>query len=205
MENYLFYETLRKVPDEAQREIQAGRLKGKTDINPMWRIKALTDLFGPCGIGWKYEITRKWLEPGAKGEIAAFVDINLFYKWEGEWSEAIPGTGGSAFVASEKNGLYTSDECFKMALTDAISVACKALGVAADVYWENDASKYDKPGNAAPPPIMCERCRKEIKGVRFNGKAYPPMDLAANAMKTYGKALCWNCLGTAKAELNGEQ
>lgn len=30
-----------------------------------------------------------------------------------------------------------------MALTDAISVACKALGVAADVYWNMDATKYD--------------------------------------------------------------
>lgn len=29
-----------------------------------------------------------------------------------------------------------------MALTDALSVACKALGVAADVYWQSDKSKY---------------------------------------------------------------
>ena len=35
-----------------------------------------------------------------------------------------------------------SDECYKMALTDAISVAAKALGVAADVYYKNDRSKY---------------------------------------------------------------
>ena len=45
-------------------------------------------------------------------------------------------------MAKERSGLYTSDECFKMALTDAISVACKALGFAADIYWEADASKY---------------------------------------------------------------
>ena len=51
MENLLIYNALREVPDEAKREIQSGRLKGKTDINPMWRIKALTERFGPCGIG----------------------------------------------------------------------------------------------------------------------------------------------------------
>lgn len=50
------------------------------------------------------------------------------------------------YVANEKNGPYTSDECYKMALTDAISVACKALGVAADVYWDSDRSKYDRSG-----------------------------------------------------------
>ena len=36
-----------------------------------------------------------------------------------------------------------NDECFKMALTDAISVSCKALGVGADVYWNKDRTKYD--------------------------------------------------------------
>ena len=47
------------------------------------------------------------------------------------------------FVAKEKSGLYTSDECYKMALTDAISVACKALGMGADIYWQSDRTKYD--------------------------------------------------------------
>ena len=144
MENLGIYERVRQVPEAAKRSIQAGRLMGKTDINPMWRIKALTEQFGPCGIGWKYVITDKRLEQGANNEVAAFLDIDLFVKVDGAWSEAIPGTGGSAFVASERNGLYTSDECFKMALTDAISVACKALGFGADVYWDKDSTKYDR-------------------------------------------------------------
>lgn len=55
----------------------------------------------------------------------------------------ISGTGGSSFVALEKSGLKMSDECFKMATTDAISVACKQLGFGADVYWNKDKTKYD--------------------------------------------------------------
>jgi hypothetical protein len=144
-DNLTIYNAVRQPPREALKPIQAGRMKGKTDINPMWRLKALTEQFGPCGIGWKYVITKQWLEKGGKDEIAAFANIDLFVKVDGEWSEAIPGTGGSSFVALEKNGLYTSDECFKMALTDAISVSCKALGFAADIYWDSDRSKYDKP------------------------------------------------------------
>lgn len=136
------WEEVRQVPQNAQKKITGGRLRGMTDINPMWRIKALTEQFGPCGIGWKYEVTNKELIPGAQGEVAAIVDINLYIKHEGEWSEPIPGTGGSMFVAKEKAGLYTSDECYKMALTDAISVSCKALGFAADIYWQEGASKY---------------------------------------------------------------
>ncbi len=139
------YNKVRQVPKEAQKPIKGGRLNGYTDINPMWRIKALTEQFGPCGIGWKYEITKQWLEEGAEGQVSAFTNINLYIKHEDKWSEAIPGTGGSMYVAKERGGLYTSDECFKMSLTDAISVSCKALGFGADIYWSSDRSKYDKP------------------------------------------------------------
>jgi len=155
MDNLSIYNKVRTVPDNALKPIVAGRLKGKSDINPMWRIKALTENFGIVGIGWKYEIVEKKLEKGGNNEIAAFVDINLYIKVDGQWSDAIPGTGGSSFVANEKNGLYTSDECFKMALTDAISVACKALGIGADVYRGSDKTKYtkqpDDPNQGTPP------------------------------------------------------
>ncbi|MFA5432900.1 MAG: hypothetical protein WC319_08520 [Candidatus Paceibacterota bacterium] len=161
MENLNLYENFKSVPDVAKKTIPAGRLKGMTDINPMWRIKSLTEQFGPCGIGWKYTIKDQRLEKGANEEIAAFVTIDLFYLYEGKWSEAIPGVGGSSFVAKEKNGMYQSDECFKMALTDAIGIACKALGMAADVYFQKDRTKYDqtppaqipKPGEEVTPEL----------------------------------------------------
>lgn len=143
MENLQIYNSVRDVPLTAQRKIEAGRLKGKTDINPMWRIKALTEQFGPCGIGWKINITKQWIEQGANDEVSAFCNVELFIKVDDKWSEPICGTGGSSFIAKEKGGLYTSDECFKMAYTDAISVACKMLGFGADIYWNNDKTKYD--------------------------------------------------------------
>jgi hypothetical protein len=175
-ENLNLYNSLKEVPGNAKKPIEAGRLKGKTDINPMWRIKALTEQFGPCGIGWKVEILEERLEPAPNGEIAAFVKINLYFKHNNEWSEAIPGTGGSSFVANEKNGPYVSDECFKMAYTDAISVACKMIGAGASVYWEADQTKYatkedDKPKqpqqlpkNTLPTDFapICKKCSVEI-------------------------------------------
>lgn len=194
MENLAIYNAVRSVPDSAKRQIGAGRLKGKTDINPMWRLKTLTEQFGPCGIGWKYVITDKRLEQGANGEVAAFLDIDLFVKADGVWSDAIPGTGGSAFVAKEKNGPYTSDECFKMALTDAISVACKALGFGADVYWEADRSKYDKPESKQEAPVLCECCGLPIKAVKCGDRVYPTNEIVENAVKKYGKRLCWGCM-----------
>ncbi len=143
MENLHIYEKSRTVPENALKEIKGGRLKGFSDINPMWRIKQLTELFGPCGVGWRYDVAAPRFVNGANGEVAVSVDIFLYYRHEGEWSAAIPGTGGSMFVAKESGGLRTNDEAVKMALTDAMGVACKALGFAADVYWEKDRTKYD--------------------------------------------------------------
>lgn len=169
MGNLDIYNKTREVPEQAQKKIKGGRLSGMTDINPMWRIKTLTELFGPCGIGWRYEITEKRLEKGANDEVAAFVDINLYIKVDDKWSEAIQGTGGSTFVAKERKGLYTSDECFKMALTDAISVACKALGFGADIYWQKDKTKYT--GNPTEQVIHPDTIKEIMETVKENEKA----------------------------------
>lgn len=141
MKNLEIYEQLKEVPENAKKPITGGRLSGMTDIKPMWRIEKLTEVFGPCGIGWKTIIKNKEIIDGSNDEKIAIVDIDLFIKYNDEWSEAIEGTGGSSFISKEKNGLYTNDECFKMAYTDALSVACKSLGMGADVYWGD--SKYD--------------------------------------------------------------
>lgn len=142
-ENLKIYNLIKDVPEKAKKKISGGRLSGMTDIKPMWRIEKLTEIFGMCGIGWKALIKNKEIIEGANGEKIAIVDIDLYVKVNGEWSEPIEGTGGSSFIAKEKNGLYTSDECFKMAYTDALSVACKSLGMGADVYWGD--SKYNAP------------------------------------------------------------
>jgi len=147
MDNLKIYNALKQPPKEALRTIQAGRLKGKTDINPQWRYKAMTEQFGVCGIGWKYEIVRVWNEPVADGQVFAFAEINLYIMTkDGEddvWSDAIPATGGSMLVTKESAGLHASDEGYKMAVTDALGTAMKMLGVAADIYaglW--DGAKY---------------------------------------------------------------
>ena len=168
MANTDIWRKLENTPKEAQKEIGAGRLKGFTDINPMWRFKCLTEQFGPCGIGWKYEITEKTITPGANGEAKAFVDILLYYKWDGQWSEGVPGTGGSSFVSAEKNGLYTNDECYKMALSDAIGTACKALGMSADIYFSKDRSKYTEAQEA--PEVKMETVQDAASFVITFGK-----------------------------------
>lgn len=149
-DNTRYWEALKRPPESALKKINGGRLSGKTDISPQWRVKAMTEQFGPVGTGWKYEIVNTWTVPGGD-ELFAFAQVNLYYREGDAWSDAIPGIGGSKLMQLEKSGLYANDEGFKMAVTDALSVAMKTLGVAADIYlglW--DGSKYVDERTDAP-------------------------------------------------------
>lgn len=170
MDNLVIYNQIKEVPKEAQKKITGGRLNGMTDIKPMWRIEKLTEVFGPVGLGWYTNTLKKEIVDGANEEKIAIVDIELFVNYkkpydleEDLWSKGIEGSGGSSFISKEKAGLYTSDECFKMAYTDALSVACKALGMGANVYWGD--SKYNKPDE----PTKEEAEKYEFKSGKHEG------------------------------------
>lgn len=138
MSNLEIWEKVARPPKESLKTIQAGRLKGMTDISPQWRYKIMTEVFGPIGKGWSYSIEKLWTEQGANEEIMAFAHVSLHIH-----GQSIPGIGGSKLIAKEREGMHNSDEAYKMAVTDALSVAMKMLGVGADIYmgmW--DGSKY---------------------------------------------------------------
>ena len=142
-ENLKIWNAVKQPPSSALRQIQAGRLKGKSDINPMWRYQAMTEQFGICGIGWKYEVVRLWTEPGPSDQVFAFAQVNVYIKVGDQWSDPIPGLGGHMLAVKESSGIHANDEGYKMAVTDALGTSMKMLGVAADVYagrW--DGSKY---------------------------------------------------------------
>ena len=202
MEKMELYEQSRRCPENAQRQIQAGKLRGKTDINPMWRLKKLTELFGPCGSGWKIENVAFWTTPGASGEVVGWCSLELRYATENGWSDPLFGIGGSMLVDTQKGSLTTNDDAYKMAYTDAISVACKSLGMAADVYWNQDKTKYDRPLEPQDKPkIVCQRCGKPIMG--YNGKAgkFTAEEIVEKSRAAYHSDLCWGCMRAVKQTL----
>ena len=133
-ENMKIYEALATPPNDAVKTIGAGKLKGFSDINPQWRYEALTNLFGPCGIGWKYTIDNWHTQEVSTGETMVFVQVSLYIKDGDKWSEPIPAFGGDFLIKKDRNGTHGNDEGFKMAITDALGTACKMIGVAADIY-----------------------------------------------------------------------
>ena len=144
------YIALSRPPATALKQINGGRLNGKTDINPQWRYKAMTEQFGLAGIGWKYVIDKLWTEQGSDGQVFAWAMVSVYVKDGEAWGDAVQGVGGNFLIEKEKSGLHNNDEGFKMAITDALGTALKIIGVAADIHagmW--DGSKYkDAPAEA---------------------------------------------------------
>jgi hypothetical protein len=169
MENLTIYNKLKSVPKDCLKTIQAGRLKGMSDIKPQWRIERMTEVFGVCGFGWKIGNLKFDYKNGSDNQIVCTCYLEIFVKLNDVWSDAIPGVGGSSFIANERNGLYTSDEAEKMAYTDALSVAMKMIGVAADVYMGH-GGKYETapqttiPTTTSKPDLIAgtENCQKVI-------------------------------------------
>ena len=142
--NMRFYSQLMTTPKEAQKAFNTGSFSG-TDINPMFRIQKLTEVFGPCGFGWWTNNVRyDFVESPETKEVSVFCELDLYVKdpESGEVSQPIYGIGGNTYIKQWKSGPKASDEAKKMAYTDAVSIACKALGIGHDIWYSSDRTKY---------------------------------------------------------------
>lgn len=183
MNNLEIYNAVKDVPEEAKKPIIGGRLKGFTDINPMWRIKKMTEVFGPVGYGWWSTIDKMWTENGTNGEVIALVQVSVYVMKDGKVSTPIPGVGASLLITKESSGLRTDDEAFKKAYTDALSVAFKAFGVGASVYFEKDRdSKY--PTGGEDDPKQEEPQRGTIKRAVNNAPSQSQTTIVRTEVKT---------------------
>lgn len=118
---------------------RAGGFKG-TAIKPMWSYRRMTEEFGPCGAGWGVN------EPTFQvvvtpEETLVFCTVSI---WHGSRDNIVFGVGGDKAMVKYKNGgIFTDDEAFKKAFTDATTNALKMIGVGADVHMGLfDDSKY---------------------------------------------------------------
>ena len=162
MKNLENWNRLATVPLSHLKTIQFGALKGKSDINPQWRYKAMTEVYGECGTGWSHRLVNSDVVDGANGEVLIFVEVAV-----SAGGKEFTGVGGNKIVVKDKNGLHSNDEAMKMAYTDALGTALKYVGVASEIYEGNfDGSKYAEPVAATPnTTVIDDKQAEEIKGL----------------------------------------
>lgn len=121
-----------------------GKGRPMTDINPTWRMKRMTEMFGPVGLGWGWTIDERWTEEIGQKKYA-YVQLTVWYSLDGGKTKILAGPhiGGTDMSQGR-------DEVWKQSVTDAFGKCVSMIGVAADVYlglW-ND-SKYHNVASAA--------------------------------------------------------
>ncbi len=123
---------------------RAGGFKGKS-VKPIYTSLKMTEMFGPCGIGWGFSEPNFQLVNGPEGTVLVYCSLTLWYvnPTTGQKSEPVPGIGGDFAVVKQQSGLRADDEAFKKATTDAIGNAMKHIGMSADIHMgQHDDDKY---------------------------------------------------------------
>lgn len=137
------YSKLATPPVSALKAITGGRLDGFTDINAQWKVEVMTEVYGLCGVGWKYEVVDKEIIDCPDGQKLIYLTVSLQIKDGDKWSEPIYGIGGDFILKKERKGMRADDDAYKKCLTDALGNAMKNIGVAADVYKGMFETKYN--------------------------------------------------------------
>jgi hypothetical protein len=132
----------------------AGGFSG-TAIASLYCVQRATEIFGPLGHGWGFEIVDEQLIPGGPliskegehlgcNEQTHSIRIAAWAKHEGRELKSI-GIGMTPHITQNKYGITTDHEVQKKSLTDAIKGALKLWGFSADVYMgDHDDPEYVK-------------------------------------------------------------
>ncbi|MWV17531.1 hypothetical protein F3I16_15930 [Pseudomonas sp. L-22-4S-12] len=115
-----------------------------TSINGMYMIQRATEMFGPLGKGWGFDVLVDRFDQGApildkSGQVVIgheqmhTMQIKLWYLHGGA-RRSITQFGHTPYVQKTKWGISTDFDAVKKSLTDAIKKCLSLLGFSADVY-----------------------------------------------------------------------
>lgn len=130
-----------------------------TSINAEYMIMRATEIFGPIGTGWGFEVLEDRMLPGAPMSEAIYEDkkfignrllrdgdgtliteqnhsikIKFWYAIECDVRGEVEAYGATKYLYKTKNGITCDGEAQKKSLTDAIKKALSLLGFSADVW-----------------------------------------------------------------------
>lgn len=141
-DNLKLWQSVEKTPKDQTKAI-TGKSYSGTSPKPHYLVRKATETFGPCGIGWGFQIVDERIEEGAGGERLSIARVKVWYEWEGRRGE-VEHIGGTQFSGTRKSGQpFTDEDAPKKSVTDALVKALSMIGFAGDIFMGRyDDSKY---------------------------------------------------------------
>jgi len=137
--NTRIWEKICETDPARTKKIEGGKFRG-TSINPNYIYEKLTSVFGPCGVGWGFEVAEEVYKPGHELNVSHSYRINFWHNNNGIKSEMIPAVGCTDYVFKDKNGWHTDGDAPKKSMTDALTKASQLIGMSADIFggqWDD--------------------------------------------------------------------
>lgn len=146
------WESVEKVPNRYTKDFRLGTKKS-TSITGYWFFEEATKVWGPCGIGWGYEILDSFftdgiplMDPSSNLDMPVVMSKLHTMKirlWYPGCENGIVHFGHTPYVYRTSSGLKADEEYEKKSLTDAIKKALSMLGFAGEIFkGEFDDDEY---------------------------------------------------------------
>ena len=138
MSNLEIWDRFADIDPSYTKPITGKQYKG-TSPNPQYVIKCLTEVFGPVGVGFGWDVEREEFTP-IGDEILHWCRIRF---WHTDRANGFSSYGQTKALMKTRNGFMTDEDAPKKSLTDAIVKSASHVGIAANIFlgrW--DDSKY---------------------------------------------------------------
>lgn len=153
-----------------------GKAYKGTSPSPQHVIYCLTDLFGPVGEGFGWDIVAEGFQP-IGDEILHWCRVKF---WHGDRQNSFDSYGQTKALMKTRNGMMSDEDAPKKSLTDAIVKAASHIGIAANIFlgrW--DDQKYVQ--QVADSFAQCEKPARDADAITES------LIAAVNKRDTYGK------------------
>lgn len=190
MSNLDLWEAHADIDPQYTKAITGKAYKG-TSPNPQYVIKCLTEMFGPVGQGFGWEVLAEDFTPLGE-EILHWCRIRFWHTDRSNYYEEYGQT--KALMKTRDKGLMSDEDAPKKSLTDAIVKAASHLGVAANIFlgrW--DDQKYvaelrhefrqdeqaNKPKSPTLESLLTNLAKQETHAASVEWKAKQEREIAA--------------------------
>ncbi|MBM1817188.1 hypothetical protein JQW92_18240 [Sulfitobacter pseudonitzschiae] len=171
--NLRYWDRFDDIDPKFTKPITGKAYKG-TSPNPQYVIKCLTEIFGPVGEGFGWDVVAEDFTPMGD-ELLHWCRIKF---WHTDRANTFDSYGQTKAIMKTKNGFMSDEDAPKKSLTDAVIKAASHVGIAANIFlgrW--DDQKYVAEVNAEyreaeAAPFDAADNRNRMKAA-INAKATP--------------------------------
>jgi len=120
-----------------------GKQYSGNSPKPYWIVERLTDEFGPCGIGWGFQIINEHFERFSETDSLHVASVRFWYVLDGQRGELEQIGQTKASYTTNAGKFMLDEDAPKKSVTDALVKCASYLGFAGDIFsgrW--DDSKY---------------------------------------------------------------